>query len=109
VSLKEISSHLSKVAPGFPILVLEDTKLGRKFLSDRKYRSYEAIVYCQRNKSFQDDYALSRRQSIKGNYFENILEDFANETAKDAVSEIIFSILSKLKPLNHIIKYKDIG
>ena len=108
VSLKKISSLLSEVAPGFPIFVLDGTKIDRNFLNNRKYRSYEAIVYFQSKKSFQEDYALWRRQPIKGNQFENILEDFAYGTVKDAVSGIIFSILSKLKPLNHIIKHKDI-
>ncbi len=108
-TLKKISSLLSEVAPGFPILVLDGTKIKHNFLSNSKYRSYEAIVYCQSKKSFQEDYALWRRQPIKGNQFENIREDFAYGTLNDAVSGIIFSILSKLKPLNHIIKHKDIA
>ena len=109
VSLKKISSLLSEIAPGFPILVLDGTKIERNFVIASKYRSNEAIVYCQSNISFQDDYAIWCRRSIESNHFENILADFACETAKDAVSGMVFSILSELKPLSHFMRHKNIA
>ena len=89
--------------------VLDGTKTERNCVIASKLRSNEAIVYFQSNTSFQDDCAIWCRRSKESDHGENMLADFACETAKDNVSGTFFSFLSELKPLSHFIRHKDIA